>query len=963
MTDTPEPTDVANALDAARRAAQDAVQAATAAQAGSALIPAGADQAVAVKTQMAASRAVVATARKAALEAQAHAKELIRAQQAALEAQLRAMAAELEPLQAQIAMYEEGIWTMNLYLGRDEEIHTLASGEPAPAGTPIHVRQQVLAMDEESALFAEAGGMDVRDVEAFDRWITSDPAHLQQVLPEQRGVVAIIPRRQGRDYKDPWLQVVMNEANAQTWWLIRNGDNLYRMLTNFHVGTRLVPARNEFTSMFVDSMTKKPLEPGSRAWLKAEKAAGARERHYMRIALILQGLVDRTAVFHPLPVSGLSLLQPEHYDAGHVVLIADDENQLTTGRKPFYQWLAEKNRQLTPGMRIIMTTRHQDWPSDSTDRYSYGQNERLWPKGVEYPRTGEVYTIARRGEKPGSLVFTYARTVETWIRNEWGTEELRVPKTKGSCTIYPDDHFVLPVDLVTVDEMRTYLSARLERHAYASMFPVLNAAIAFKEAEAAQEAPFRALLAAQVAQAEDVDLTAAEDLIRPLVDWWKIGNRWHRALNGDPAAEAKAAKAILAERARLARAAGDDDRDGRVVAQIRAEHRDVLLVARKKDGTYVALTPTQRRWARPVDKERNQYGDQVAPLDVWVTRHEYTTTGTPKGVTEWWLPAPSTVSRWIALFEADAWASWNRRAVAADHLTDPEIAAGVEELVTAHVPDGWAPLAVTYEEDDTYGREGFGMYLYRPDFTAQDSGQLVTGSRDTAPVGHFTARWKRERDGRVTLLVSERTYIDRHHGRWTKDKPWSERGHNEHFAKRNDDQLTPPWEQDRTAWRVVWVDDAAYADAHAQALADLDISRKASALSDASRELEQHLADAWREQATAAAKARFLEDYLDESLWEDHAKSLKIQVPWFTHTKGYEGVSGGLTYLTGRLVETGRHPYGLTVAEAVELLGEPCLDRPGHSHFPSDRQVTFPDDVLSLRYPDPPANAGLLAAS
>lgn len=205
MTDTPEPTDVASALDAARRAAQDAVQAATAAQAGSALIPAGADQALAVKTQMAASRAVVANARKSALEAQARAKELIRAQQAALEAQLRAMAAELEPLQAQIAMYEEGIWTMNLYLGRDEEIHTLRAGEPAPAGTPIHVRQQVLAMDEESALFAEAGGMDVRDIEAFDKWITSDPRHLEQVLPEQRGVVAIIPRRQARDYGEPCM--------------------------------------------------------------------------------------------------------------------------------------------------------------------------------------------------------------------------------------------------------------------------------------------------------------------------------------------------------------------------------------------------------------------------------------------------------------------------------------------------------------------------------------------------------------------------------------------------------------------------------------------------------------------------------------------------------------------------------------------------------------------------------------
>jgi hypothetical protein len=56
----------------------------------------------------------------------------------------------------------------------------------------VHVRQQVLAMDEESALNASTGGIDVRSIAAFDQWITSDPANLEQVLPEQRGVVAFM---------------------------------------------------------------------------------------------------------------------------------------------------------------------------------------------------------------------------------------------------------------------------------------------------------------------------------------------------------------------------------------------------------------------------------------------------------------------------------------------------------------------------------------------------------------------------------------------------------------------------------------------------------------------------------------------------------------------------------------------------------------------------------------------------
>lgn len=68
-----------------------------------------------------------------------------------------------------------------------------------------------------------------------------------------------------------------------------------------------------------------------------------------------------------------------------------------------------------------------------------------------------------------------------------------------------------------------------------------------------------------------------------------------------------------------------------------------------------------------------------------------------------------------------------------------------------------------------------------------------------------------------------------------------------------------------------------------------------------------------------------------------------------------------MRWLTARLVETGRHPYRLTVAEALSVLDEPVVDRPEYG-YGSGRGVTFPDDVLALRYPEPPKNAGLLVA-
>ena len=37
-------------------------------------------------------------------------------------------------------------------------------------------------------------GIDARSIEQFDEWLLADPAHLDQVLPEAKGVVVLVPR-------------------------------------------------------------------------------------------------------------------------------------------------------------------------------------------------------------------------------------------------------------------------------------------------------------------------------------------------------------------------------------------------------------------------------------------------------------------------------------------------------------------------------------------------------------------------------------------------------------------------------------------------------------------------------------------------------------------------------------------------------------------------------------------------
>ncbi len=63
-------------------------------------------------------------------------------------------------------------------------------------------------------------------------------------------LVVLVPSRRQRDYGDRWLTIAMEEANATSHWLIRNGENPCLMTTDPQVGDRPLPKREEFTEFF-----------------------------------------------------------------------------------------------------------------------------------------------------------------------------------------------------------------------------------------------------------------------------------------------------------------------------------------------------------------------------------------------------------------------------------------------------------------------------------------------------------------------------------------------------------------------------------------------------------------------------------------------------------------------------------------------------------------------------------------
>ena len=451
-----------------------------------------------------------------------------------LEQKMAAALSTLRDMKDVVEKLTEVVHTVQLYLGQDEEIECLRSGEPAAADTPLCIRQNVLFMDEECAAEHEHG-IDFTEITAFDEWLLAKPEHLSQVLPEPKGVVVLQVRRNRKQYEAKDLgelmqNVAKDEANKESYWLIRNGENLHRIHTSIRVGERLIPRETELDHFFFERRRgaegftdeEVPHRPGSREYLQAMEAASAVRRHYMRLALVIQGLIDRTQLFAPY-MDGVrpNLLDPLA-TPGAVHYLRDVEGTLTDGRPSFSEWLKEVNAGLQHGHRIVGS-----FPTYFREK----EDARISPRCADGVLNGVVHSVVETGK---GLRFTFTRT-DSVYRAGWQHrhDSYSPAKTAGSYRIERDDKFFVCIDGgANIEDMEYYISDRRQRHEYQHMIPTLREAIAAIRKEKADEQPFRDLLLRKLSEATPNSPCTPEQLDR-LILWYKTKTKEHRALLED----------------------------------------------------------------------------------------------------------------------------------------------------------------------------------------------------------------------------------------------------------------------------------------------------------------------------------------------------------------------------------------------------------------------------------------------
>ena len=775
------------------------------------------------------------------------------------------------PLQEMIERLEEGIWTVNLYLGRSEEILTLRKGEPAPADTPIHIRQLVLAMDEESAIDPENNGIDFQEVERFDEWLMEDERHIEQVIPDEKGVVAIRPRNaESKDYGHAWANDEAGKFDEHTYFLIRNGECLYRIWTNFSVGEHMVPPADEFTQLFEErrynfdtgEYETKVLEPGDFRHDRAEEEVESKQRHYMRMGLVLQGLVDRTAIFHPLPEFGVNFLDSKMHREGKVKFILDAEEGLGTGREPFKQWLRRINSELRPGMRIVGAFEGPIWHKANTfsreGRYRYGHS-RLRPSSASAPEgSWEPLTIDGRAGK--DLVVKYKRTDTKY--SYYGSEPY---KRKASVLIGPKDKFIIAIDFAEIETMEEYLRARSDRSEYLYMFPLLKAAIKIKREEAQAEAPFRELIAAQLVTEHGETIESARRTVPGLVEWWKFKNREHRALVGDDEHDRKALTEIVDQyvvRKKLDKTATPAE----LLKTLQERHRDALVIGRRPDGYHVVLTP---------ENDEN----------VFVRIIVYTKRGVEKEVKRWKMP-PRTVLSWRIFYSSARWKAWLRGASLSDYLTDPEKEEIGKSLITEDC------IAVTY-----FARQEL-FEVWSIDPITVPRHPSVDHDRVERRWGCIDHRWSREQGKPV---VKERSGFERTH-HYIGNRPWEAEGRSRYGESREVLYTNPEAiaKQEKRYERAEEMEEAGQELSHVFYLASNSVE-------------DQILQDAEKQMFRD-----FMEEYADETLWEGHRKTLKDpELPEDLSLKFLADLIDRDVDLEGMTVRAAAQAAGVSVDESI----------------------------------------------
>jgi len=425
---------------------------------------------------------------------------------------------KMETILEKASLMENVLHTANLYLGAGNLIIPICDGERAPKTIPVTIRQRKLYMDEE-AMVKFHNEIDCHNLSKFDEYVQY-PEFLEQILPEKRGIIAIQVSQNPPKYKgvDPYTQVFLNQENSKTYWLIRNGNALWRFWGDFHVPEKIFPDPNQ------TQISKK--RPGSKEFYNEMKTAREAMFTAMKTALFIQGILHRTQIL-PFPDFVPPILTDPSTWKGKLHLLYDDSMLLGEGKEPWETWIKNINRQTLPGQRVIL-----------------GKiiNDALYP---------EHAIVDNEDAKKPKIVKTRKRNRRKYVSLYSGNYIYNRPKRRSVHYYLDYNDTYINFDQAKVEDFEFYLRSREVRKSAKYIVPLLTQCIQAKKEEEEQEVHFKNLLQKEIAELFQTDPSQVEKETGNLIRWYKGKTKEWRPLRGSQEEERKALKMILSKAKKL----------------------------------------------------------------------------------------------------------------------------------------------------------------------------------------------------------------------------------------------------------------------------------------------------------------------------------------------------------------------------------------------------------------------------
>jgi len=440
-----------------------------------------------------------------------------------LDRKLREMNSVLDTFREKVRDLVRVVTILNLYLGKEVAVEQVADGEAADASEPLHLRQRILFMDEELCAHIDYEA-DYKDISLFFEWL-KEPANRDIVVPEQRCIVAIKPKRFTMGYRsgDSWYNAQRDAWNRHTYLILRNGEKLYVVDSDDLECWDWVFPHKDHETAFAAKMADRATS------FKDSLAKNHKNANYrvMRFAAFVQGILDHAEFMGPFDKE-TNVMKMQN-----VVLIRDDEDALGTGLAPFKEFQEQKNSLLRRGKRIVYipSEGYREGMNGPT-YYSSGDYKRWYAYEASKPGVPDegVYSLQQDKGVLKKFWFSYLPGGTVWPQNCW--EEPHDRKRREGWV--PSMQYVLNYDDTTSAELQTYFDDRTKRMEFRDMMPILKRALLEKRKEEAGENAFVELML-HTLHGENLCCGVTEDDVREAIKWWKEKVIFTRPLTKDDA--------------------------------------------------------------------------------------------------------------------------------------------------------------------------------------------------------------------------------------------------------------------------------------------------------------------------------------------------------------------------------------------------------------------------------------------